>query len=87
MAAVERTLAEGLARRLGTDPDRDPYPLLLAAVAFATVRSGVIFWSNSGGAVALDQFVDLAFRALDDGLPEESGLRRVCGDAADGKGN
>jgi hypothetical protein len=37
----------------------------------------------------LDQIVDLAFRALEDGLPEESGLRRVSvsGDATDGKGN
>ncbi|HEV3379368.1 MAG TPA: TetR family transcriptional regulator [Trebonia sp.] len=89
MAQVERSVAEGLARRLGTDADRDPYPGLLAAVAVATVRSGVIFWSNSGGAVGLDQIVDLAFRALEDGLPEESGLRRVSvsGDATDGKGN
>ena len=33
MAMVERAIAEGLAERLGTDPDRDPYPGLLAAMA------------------------------------------------------
>lgn len=90
MAQVERIVAESLAQRLGTDIDYDPYPGLLAAVTVATVRSGVAFWSNSGGVMALDQFVDLAFRALADGLPEESGLRRVSGNAtnaADGKGN
>ncbi|HSZ42843.1 MAG TPA: TetR family transcriptional regulator [Trebonia sp.] len=89
MAQLERTLAEGLGRRLGTDPEHDPYPGLLAAVAAATVRSGVIFWSNSGGDMALDQYVDLAFRALADGLPEQSGLRRVSGtaDAQEGEGD
>jgi AcrR family transcriptional regulator len=90
MAQLERALAEGLGRRLGTDPERDPYPGLLAAVATATVRSGVIFWSNSGGGIELDQYVDLAFAALGDGLPEQSGLRRVSGTATDarqGKGN
>lgn len=90
MAQVERIVAEGLAQRLGADLEHDPYPGLLAAVAVATVRSGVVFWSNSGGVMALDRFVDLAFRALEAGLPEESGLRRVTGNgasAADGKGN
>lgn len=90
MAQVERTVAESLAQRLGTDLDRDPYPGLLAAVAVATVRSGTAFWSNSGGVLPLEEFVDLAFRALHDGLPEESGLRRASGNvtsAAYGKGN
>src|SRR5256884_9386409 len=33
MAMVERAIAEGLAERLGTDPERDPYPSLLAGTA------------------------------------------------------
>jgi AcrR family transcriptional regulator len=77
MAQLERAVADGLALRLEADPDRDPYPGLLAAVAIATVRSGVIFWAHSGGAVPLDQYVDLAFRALKDGLPEHSDLRHA----------
>ena len=32
-------MAEALAERLGTDPDRDPYPGLLAAAATAVMRS------------------------------------------------
>jgi AcrR family transcriptional regulator len=86
LALVERAVTEGLAERLGVDPERDPYPGLLAAVGVATVRSGVIFWANSGGAVPLDQYMDLAFRALKDGLPEDSDLRHAVGDVPDGKG-
>jgi AcrR family transcriptional regulator len=77
MAQVERIVAEGLAQRLQTDLDRDPYPGMLAGVAVATVRSGVIFWSNSGGTMPLDQYMDIAFRALEEGLPEDGELRRV----------
>ena len=33
MAMTERAIAEGLAERLGTDPERDAYPALLAATA------------------------------------------------------
>jgi AcrR family transcriptional regulator len=86
MALMERAVAEGLAERLGVDPERDPYPGMLAAVGVATVRSGVIFWCNSGGAVPLDQYVDLAFRALKDGLPENSDFRHAGGNLAQGKG-
>ena len=32
MAMVERAITEGLAKRLGIDPERDPYPGLLAAI-------------------------------------------------------
>jgi AcrR family transcriptional regulator len=86
MVLIERAVAEGLAERLGVDPERDPYPAMLAAVGVATIRSGVIFWSNSGGALPLDQYVDLAFRAFKDGLPEDSDLRHAVGDVPDGKG-
>jgi hypothetical protein len=59
---------------------------MLAAVAVAMVRSGVIFWSNSGGAMPLDQYVDRAFGTLKDGLPEDSQLRHVDGNVTEGKG-
>ena len=35
MAAVERVLAGALAERLGTEPDHDPYPMLLVAHPWA----------------------------------------------------
>ena len=85
MAMVERAIAEGLAERLGTDPDQDPYPGLLAAMAAGVFRSSMNFWAASGGTVPLDQLIDLAFRALADGLPERCELRHVTGNVADRK--
>src|SRR5271165_5758994 len=79
MAMIERAITEGLAERLGTDPERDPYPGLLAATAAGVLRASVTFWAGSGGTVPLDQLVDLAFRALADGLPENCALRQVTG--------
>jgi AcrR family transcriptional regulator len=77
MAMVERAITEGLAERLGTDPETDPYPGLLAATAAGVFRASMTFWAGSGGTVPLDQLIDLAFRALADGLPERCALRHV----------
>ena len=87
MALVERAATEGLAQRLGADPDRDPYPALLAAAAASVFRASISFWAGSGGAVPLTQLIDLAFRALADGLPENSDLRHVMPDAVARKDN
>jgi AcrR family transcriptional regulator len=85
MAITERAIADGLAKRLGTDPDLDPYPGLLAAVAAGVSRSSISFWAGSGGTVPLSQLIDLAFRALADGLPENSALRDITGAMPDRK--
>ena len=77
MAMVERAMTEGLAERLGTDPERDPYPGLLAAMASGVFRSSINFWACSSGTVPLGQLIDLAFQALGDGLPEHCALRHV----------
>jgi AcrR family transcriptional regulator len=77
MSMVERFITEGLAERLGADPERDPYPGLLAATATGVLRATITFWAGSGGTLRLDQLVDQAFRALADGLPENSPLRGV----------
>jgi AcrR family transcriptional regulator len=87
MAMNERAIVEGLAERLGTDPDRDPYPLLLAATAVAVFRASITFWSSSGGTVPLAQLIDLEFQALANGLPEHCDLRHVIETVADGKDN
>jgi AcrR family transcriptional regulator len=79
MAMVERAIAEGLAERLGTDPERDPYPSLLAATAAGAFRASVSFWAGSGGTVPLERLVDQAFGALADGLPEHCELRNITG--------
>lgn len=77
MAAVERTIAEAIAERLGTDLELDPYPGLLAATATGVFRSSMTFWAACGSQVPLHHLVDLAFRALADGLSERCDLRRV----------
>jgi len=79
MAMTERAIAEGLAERLGTDLERDPYPGLLAATAAGVVRSSMNFWAGSGGTVPLGQLIDLAFQALAEGLPEHCALRLITG--------
>lgn len=77
MAMNERAITEGLAERLGTDPDRDPYPALLAASATAVFRASMTFWASSGGTMPLGQLIDLEFQALADGLPEHCDVRYV----------
>jgi AcrR family transcriptional regulator len=81
MAMVERAITEGLAQRLGTDPETDPYPALLAATAAGVFRTSIWFWAAAGGKTPLDQLIDLAFQSLADGLPEDSALRHITGHA------
>jgi AcrR family transcriptional regulator len=77
MAMIERAIVEGLAERLGTDPETDPYPGLLAATATATFRASISFWAGSGGTAPLERLVDQAFRTLADGLPERHEPYRI----------
>jgi len=62
------SLAEAIAQRLGTTPERDPYPGLLASIATGVFRSSMSFWASSGGTVPLEHLVDQAFAALASGL-------------------
>ena len=79
MAMVERAIAEGLAERLGTDPELDPYPSLLAATAAGVFRASLSFWAGLGGTVPLEHLIDQAFRTLADGLPERRDIRNITG--------
>ena len=79
MAMTERAIAEGIAERLGTDPERDPYPSLLAATAAGLFRASISFWAGTGGTVPLERLIDQAFGALADGLPEHCELRNITG--------
>src|ERR1700733_8880579 len=67
----------GLAARLGADQETDPYPGVLAAAAVSVVRACLTFWAGAGGAVSLGQLIDQAFKALANGFPEDSDLRRI----------
>jgi AcrR family transcriptional regulator len=75
MASVERAIADALAERLGTDPEQDPYPVLLAATGSGVLRAAMTFWARSGGTVPLDRLTDVAFAALAGGLAEDCELR------------
>jgi len=77
MSMLERAIAEGLATRLGADQETDPYPGVLAAAAVSMVRACLTFWAGTGGAMPLGQLIDQAFKALADGFPENSDLRRM----------
>jgi hypothetical protein len=78
MAQVESSFASALAERLGTDPDRDPYPMLLASAATGVLRATMSFWAAAGGGVPLEQLADAAFQALADGFPENGALRDLA---------
>ena len=79
MAMVERAVTEALAQRLGADPDRDPYPALLAATAAGVFRTSIAFWAASGGTVPVDRLIGLSFQALADGLPDRCALDHIPG--------
>ena len=79
MAMIERAIADGLAARLGSDQETDPYPLVLAAASVGVFRACMAFWGGTGGTVDLAQLVEQAFQALADGLPESSAFRCIQG--------
>jgi AcrR family transcriptional regulator len=85
MGMLESVLAGALAERLGAEPERDPYPALLASVASGVMRASAMFWATSGGGVPLDQLTEMAFDALADGLPDDAALRRAAVSTAHGK--
>jgi AcrR family transcriptional regulator len=84
MALIERAIAEGLAARLGTDLETDPYPGVLAAAASGVVRSCVSFWAGNGGTVPLSELIDQAFQTLAAGLPEDTALRTITNTGKEG---
>jgi AcrR family transcriptional regulator len=71
-SAFDRLLTEGLAARLGTDPEQDPYPALLVAVSSAVMRTTIVTWLAAPAGRApepLDRLVDAAFDQIAAGLP------------------
>ena len=76
-AQNEARLAAAIAERLGSDADRDPYPLMLASAAMGVLRATLSFWASSGGTIQLEELTDAAFQALADGFPEDCALRGI----------
>jgi AcrR family transcriptional regulator len=70
MATLERALAEGLAERMGTADDANPYPLLLASSAVAAVRTAIFIWASRGGDLPLADLAKSALASLGKGLEQ-----------------
>jgi AcrR family transcriptional regulator len=64
--AWDAVLTEGLGRRMGVDPARDPAPRLLATVGFAVLTATVQSWGEAGGAEDLIGLLDDGFAVLRD---------------------
>jgi AcrR family transcriptional regulator len=67
-ARWENALTEGLAARLGVDPERDPRPRLIAAVALAAFSTAFTSWCSSGGRKDLHALADHALEAVGHGF-------------------
>lgn len=68
-ALVQAMWAEEIARRTGTDPQRDLYPRLAAAALISTVRAALDYWLDADPATPLHAVVSQALGKLADGLP------------------
>jgi AcrR family transcriptional regulator len=67
-ARWENAVTEELATRLGVDPDRDPRPRLIAAVALAALSTAVTRWVDGDGRENLPVLLDQALEAVATGL-------------------
>jgi len=68
-AAVQRLLAEEIARRTNTDAGRDLYPRLVATTVISAVRTALEHWLDAAPGVTLVAVIDRALQQLADGLP------------------
>ena len=67
--SVEEMLRPALARRTGTDSDRDIYPWVLASAAVAAIRIAVTRWVTSGADLEeLVSLLHISFGHLQQGL-------------------
>jgi hypothetical protein len=71
-------MTEVLAARLGVDPDRDPRPGLIAAVAWAAFATAVARWVASDGRENLPALVDQALQAVGAGLEQRPPTRSTA---------
>lgn len=71
-ARWENGMTEGLAARMGVDPERDPRPRLIAAVALAAYSTAVNEWSAAEGKGDLRALVDDALQAVGHGFDRPS---------------
>ena len=68
-ALVQAMLATEIARRTGTNPQRDLYPRLAAAALISAVRAALDHWLDTDPTTPLHTVVSQALQQLADGLP------------------
>jgi AcrR family transcriptional regulator len=68
-ALVQAMWAEEIARRTGTNPQRDLYPRLAAAALVSAVRAALEYWLDADTATPLAAVISQALQQLTDGLP------------------
>jgi AcrR family transcriptional regulator len=73
---IERRLIGAVARRMGVDPEVDPYPKWLVAMAVATLRSTIESWHESGHQGSLRDVLNERFDMLAAGMPLPSAQSR-----------
>jgi AcrR family transcriptional regulator len=66
---VECVLAQGIAERIGADPERDLYPRLMAAAVASAVRVAMVYWLNADAETPLLPTLTEALRQVAAGLP------------------
>jgi len=71
-ARWENAVTEELSVRLGVDPEQDPQPRLIAAVALAAFSTAVTGWCATKGGDDLHKLVDDALQAVGQGFDRAS---------------
>jgi AcrR family transcriptional regulator len=66
---VECVLAQGIAERIGADPERDLYPRLMAAAVTSAVRVAMVYWLNADAETPLLPTLTEALQQVAAGLP------------------
>src|SRR6266536_1037641 len=74
---VQAMLAAEIARRTGTNPQRDLYPRLAAAALISAVRAALDHWLDADPATPLHAVVSQALGQLADGLPAPNDNERT----------
>lgn len=66
--AFEDLISRDAAARVGQDPYRDPYPVLLGAATMTALRVSIAVWYRQGGQGDLEQILDEALSQLEHGF-------------------
>jgi AcrR family transcriptional regulator len=71
LVVMERSLAEAIAERLGTDLEHDLYPHVLAAAVYSAERVAITHWLESGSPAGLRSLLREALTRVLDRPPRE----------------